>query len=42
VAAIGVWNTDNPADGRASGERLKRAQEAVLEGVARLESRGAR
>ncbi len=37
VAAIGLWNTDNPADGRASAERLKRAQEAVLMGVARLE-----
>ena len=33
IAAIGVWNTDNPAAGRASAERLKRAQEAVLQGI---------
>ena len=36
VAAIGVWNTDNPANGRASAERLKRAQEAVLKGLTSL------
>ena len=36
LAAIGVWNTDNPADGRASAERLKRAQEAVLQALTSL------
>ena len=36
VAAIGVWNTDNPADGRASAERLRRAQEAVLQALTSL------
>ena len=36
VAAIGVWNTDNPADGRASAERLKRAQAAVLQALTSL------